>query len=76
MTFVSLGDEQLYVCLKRSVTDVADCPFGTSLLLPHVPLILGYLHQVVKKFSSSSSARRGRNRFLPTLEISVLSRCV
>ena len=54
----------------------AGVPYGTWLLLPHVPVVLDFLHGVVKKFSSSGTSGHGKFRAPPAVETSILSRCV
>ena len=50
-------------------------PFGVTLLMPHLPLVLDYLHGVVAKLGSSTSfGKHSKNKTLPAHELHILSR--
>ena len=50
-------------------------PFGVSLLMPHLPLLLHYLHRIVAKLGSSTSfSKRSKSKTLPAKELHILSR--
>ena len=60
--------------------DLADdsqnaAPVGVTLLMPHLPLLLDYLHGVVAKLGSSAIfSKRSKNKTLPTRELHILSK--
>ena len=50
-------------------------PVGVTMLMPHFPLLLDYLHGVMAKLGSSASySKHSKNRTLPTHELHILSR--
>lgn len=50
-------------------------PAGVTLLMPHLPLVLDYLHRVVAKLGSTVGfSKLSKNKSLPTRELHILSR--
>ena len=58
-----------------SADSQAETPYGVTLLMPHLPLVLDYLHGVVSKLGSSASfSKHSKNKTLPTQDLHILSR--
>ena len=63
------------LAVKFSDESQTETPFGVTLLMPHLSLVLDYLHGVVAKLSSSASfSKHSKNKTLPMQELHILSR--
>jgi len=61
--------------VKISDEPQTETSFGVTLLMPHLPLVLDYLHGVVAKLGSSASfCKHSKNKTLPMQELHILSR--
>lgn len=63
-----------HVAVEGGDKSLTVTPVGVTLLMPHLPLVLEYLHRVVANLSSSASfSKHSKNKTLPTQELHVLS---
>jgi len=68
-------DDDQRFAVKPNDGSQIETPYGVTLLMPHLPLILDYLHGVVAKLGSFVSfSKHSKNRNLPTQELHILSR--